>query len=55
MSQENVEQLRFGFQRWNVALNEPDESAWRAIADEVSYAYHPEAQIDFSRTVQTSR
>ena len=51
MSQENVEQLRLGFQLWNAALNEPDEATWRAITAEVSNAYHPEAQIDFSRTV----
>jgi ketosteroid isomerase-like protein len=51
MSRENVEQLRLGFELWNVALNEPDEATWRAITVELSNAYHPEAQIDFSRTV----
>jgi ketosteroid isomerase-like protein len=51
MSQENVESLRHGFELWNVASSEPDERTWRAAMDEMVAAYHPDAKIDFSRTL----
>jgi ketosteroid isomerase-like protein len=51
MSQENVESLRHGFQLWNVASSDPDEKTWRAAMHEMVAAYHPDAKLDFSRTL----
>jgi ketosteroid isomerase-like protein len=51
MSEQNVAALRQGFERWNIALSDPDETTWRAAMAEMISGYHPEAHIDFSRTV----
>jgi ketosteroid isomerase-like protein len=51
MSQQNVEQLRHGFELWNIAANDPDEKTWRAALAEMVAGYHPDAEIDFSRTL----
>jgi ketosteroid isomerase-like protein len=51
MSEQNVESLRHGFELWNVASSDPDEKVWRAAMDEMVAAYHPDAKIDFSRTL----
>jgi ketosteroid isomerase-like protein len=51
MSQENVDSLRRGFDLWNVALGDADESTWRSAMAELNEGYHPEAEVDFSRTV----
>jgi ketosteroid isomerase-like protein len=51
MSQANVDELRRGFAAWNVALNDPDEPTWRDAMAEMLDGYHPEAVVDFSRTV----
>ena len=51
MSRENVESLRHGFELWNVASSDPDEKTWRAAMHEMVAAYHPDAKLDFSRTL----
>jgi ketosteroid isomerase-like protein len=51
LSRENVEILRRGFELWNVAAGDPDERTWRVAMVEMLAAYHPEAELDFSRTV----
>jgi ketosteroid isomerase-like protein len=51
MSQENVDSLRRGFELWNVALGDPDEATWRGAMAELNEGYHPEAEVDFSRTI----
>src|SRR5277367_865436 len=51
MSRENVEILRRGFELWNVAAGDPDERTWRAAMAEMLTPYHPEAELDFSRTL----
>jgi hypothetical protein len=55
MSQENVAQPRAGFEMWGAVLNEPDEAIRRSVTAGLSSAYHPEARIDFSRTISDSR
>jgi ketosteroid isomerase-like protein len=51
MSQENVMALRHGFELWNVASTHPDEKIWREALAEMVAGYHPDAEIDFSRTL----
>jgi ketosteroid isomerase-like protein len=51
MSQENVELVRRGFELWNVAAGDPDERTWRVAMAEMLAGYHPEAELDFSRTL----
>jgi ketosteroid isomerase-like protein len=48
---ENVEGLRHGFELWNIAANDPDERSWRAAIAEMVAGYHPDAKLDFSRTL----
>jgi ketosteroid isomerase-like protein len=49
MSQENVETIRRGFELWQLALAGTLDEA-EAISQMAS-AYHPDAEIDFSRTM----
>ena len=51
MSHENVTALRHGFELWNIASSDPDEKTWRAALAEMVAGYHPDAEIDFSRTL----
>jgi ketosteroid isomerase-like protein len=51
MSEQKVDALRRGFELWSVALSDPDETTWRAAMAEMVESYHPDALVDFSRTV----
>ena len=39
------------FELLNVASSDPDEKTWRAAMHEMVAAYHPDAKLDFSRTL----
>jgi ketosteroid isomerase-like protein len=51
MSEQSIAALRHGFELWDVALSHADEPTWRAAMAEMADTYHPDARVDFSRTV----
>ncbi|HEY4451464.1 MAG TPA: nuclear transport factor 2 family protein [Solirubrobacteraceae bacterium] len=50
MSQENVDAIRAGFALWNLAVGDTSPMRRREALEEMAAVYHPEAEIDFSRT-----
>jgi ketosteroid isomerase-like protein len=51
MSEENVEAIRRGFELWNVAMGGGDEASRQTALRQMVEAYHPDAELDFSRTL----
>ena len=51
MSQENVEATRRGFELWNVAIGGADEERQRTALRQMVEEYHPDAELDYSRTL----
>ena len=51
MSQENVRAIRLGFEHWNTAANDPDDGKRRDAMEKMAEPYHPDAVVDFSRTL----
>ena len=54
MSQENVDTTRAGFALWNVAVSDASPARRREALQGMAAAYHPEAEIDFTRTTPDS-
>jgi ketosteroid isomerase-like protein len=51
MSQENVEAIRRGFELWNVAMGGGDEARRQTALRQMVEEYHPNAELDYSRTL----
>ncbi len=51
MSRENVEMTRRGFELWNVAMGGGDEESRRSALGQMVENYHPNAELDFRRTL----
>jgi hypothetical protein len=45
-----VELAQRGFALWTVAMTDPDEAAWREALRDMVELFHPEAELDFTRT-----
>ncbi len=50
VSDGNVELIRRGFEVWNVAVGVRDEAEARAALEAALRGYHPDVEVDFSRT-----
>jgi ketosteroid isomerase-like protein len=50
MSEESIEALVKGFELWNLAMG-GDDASWRAALQEMIDQYHPDAELDFRRTL----
>ena len=50
MSRQNVETVRRGLEAWNIALADADEATRRSALLGVAATFHPDAELDFSRT-----
>jgi ketosteroid isomerase-like protein len=50
MSEENIETIVKGFELWNLAM-EGDNASWRAALQEMIDQYHPDAELDYRRTL----
>jgi ketosteroid isomerase-like protein len=50
-SQENVRLARHGFALWNAAIDGADAARSRAALQEMVGMYHPEAVLDYTRTL----
>jgi ketosteroid isomerase-like protein len=50
MSEQNIEALVKGFELWNLAMG-GDDASWRAALQEMIDQYHPDAELDFRRTL----
>jgi ketosteroid isomerase-like protein len=51
MSQETVELARHGFALWNAAIDGTDAARSRAALRELIAMYHPDAVLDYTRTL----
>ena len=51
MSQENVEAIRRGFELWNIAMGGGDETSRRTALRQMVEEYHPDAELDYGRTL----
>jgi hypothetical protein len=51
MSQENVEAIRRGFELWNIAMGGGDEASRQTALRQMVEQYHPNAELDYSRTL----
>jgi ketosteroid isomerase-like protein len=51
MSRENVEMIRRGFELWNIAMGGSDEESRRSALGQMVEGYHPDAELDFRRTL----
>ena len=54
MSHENVETVRKGIKLWNLALG-GDDATWRAALQDMIAAHHPDAELDYRRTLPDFR
>jgi ketosteroid isomerase-like protein len=50
VSQENVDVARRAFALWTEAMTDSDDSVWRAALREMIEQFHPQAELDFTRT-----
>jgi ketosteroid isomerase-like protein len=51
MSRVNVEMTRRGFELWNIAMGGDDEESRRSALGQMVESYHPDAELDFRRTL----
>lgn len=51
MSHENVEMTRRGFELWNIAMGASDDESRRSALEQMAENYHPDAELDFRRTL----
>lgn len=50
MSEENIETIVKGFELWNIAMV-GDNATWRTALQEMIDQYHPDAELDYRRTL----
>jgi ketosteroid isomerase-like protein len=50
MSEENIETIVKGIELWNLAMV-GDNASWRAALQEMIDQYHPDAELDYRRTL----